>query len=388
MAEGFAPHAVGWLGSRIRCLPVNGRISVPEHKSRSRRPSRALIAFCTAAVTATAGVAFVQVGHADPDLTLEEAQEKVEELNHKAEQAAERYHLAGEKLDAVERRLERADGSIAKQTKKVNEALAGMAGYAAASYQTGGIDPTVRTLLADDPIGYLAHASVLDAYARQQAGQITAVAHETRELEQVKLSADEERSRLTAIQEEREAEKAKVEELLGESEEILDNLEEEERQRLEEERRERERQQEREREEASDDPSRGDGGEDEDEERPEVPPNEQAQVVVDFALAQVGDPYVWAGNGPDAWDCSGLTSAAWAQVGVALPRSSASQIGVGTRVSHSQLQPGDLVFYYSPISHVGIYIGNGQIVHATHPGDVVSVDSVDLMPFAGASRPG
>lgn len=343
--------------------------------------------FCTAAVTATAGLTLVQSGHADPDLTLEEAQEKVDELNHQAEQATERYHLAGEKLTAVERRLERAEKAIDKQNKKVEEALAGMAGYAAATYQTGGIDPTVRTLLADDPVGYLAHAAVLDAYATQQASQVTAVTHETRELEQVKLSADEEEARLRAIQEEREAEKAKVEELLAESEAILDQLEEEERQRLEEERLERERQAERDREEASDDTSRGDDDEDDDD--PEVPPpSGGAQGVVDFALAQVGDPYVWAGNGPDAWDCSGLTSAAWAQAGVSLPRSSASQIGVGTRVSYSQLQPGDLVFYYSPISHVAIYIGNGQIVHATHPGDVVSVDSVDLMPFAGASRPG
>lgn len=73
---------------------------------------------------------------------------------------------------------------------------------------------------------------------------------------------------------------------------------------------------------------------------------------------------------------------------MSLPRSSGSQINVGTRVSKSQLEPGDLVFYYSPISHVGIYIGGGEIVHATHPGDVVSVDDVDLMPFAGATRPG
>jgi cell wall-associated NlpC family hydrolase len=114
----------------------------------------------------------------------------------------------------------------------------------------------------------------------------------------------------------------------------------------------------------------------------------RAGVVVEFALAQVGEPYAWGGNGPGSWDCSGLTSAAWAEAGVSLPRSSGSQIGVGTRVSKSQLEPGDLVFYYSPISHVGIYIGGGEIVHATHPGDVVSVDDVDLMPFAGATRPG
>nr|WP_281352525.1 NlpC/P60 family protein [Phytoactinopolyspora alkaliphila] len=105
-------------------------------------------------------------------------------------------------------------------------------------------------------------------------------------------------------------------------------------------------------------------------------------------MAQRGEPYQWGGSGPNSWDCSGLTMMAWRQAGVSLPRSSGSQIGVGTRVSRSQLQPGDLVFYYSPISHVAIYIGNGQIVHATKPGDVVKVSPVDQMPFAGASRPG
>jgi cell wall-associated NlpC family hydrolase len=119
-----------------------------------------------------------------------------------------------------------------------------------------------------------------------------------------------------------------------------------------------------------------------------VPASGRAQVAVDFALAQLGEPYSYGAEGPDSWDCSGLTMKAWAQAGVSLPRSSSAQIGVGTRVSKSQLQPGDLVFFYSPISHVGIYLGNGQVVHATHPGDVVSVDPMSYMPFSGATRPG
>lgn len=382
MAEGFACDMVTWLGCRRCLLLANGRTSVPEHSGRRRQASRALVALCTAAVV-TGGMAFSQAGYADPAPTLEEAREKVEELHHKAEQATERYHAVGEELEGIERRLERAKDAVAKQEQEVAEALADMSGFASASYQTGGIDPTVRTLLAEDPVGYLAEASVLDAYASQQAGQVEAVITERRELEQAKLLADEERSRITAIKEERETTKAKVEDLLADAEEVFDNLEEEERRRLEEERRQRER------EEAAEEASRGDDRDDSDEEPPDEPPaSGDAAAVVDYALAQQGDPYLWAAEGPDAWDCSGLTLMAWQQAGVSLPRSSGSQIGVGTRVSHSQLQPGDLVFYYSPISHVGIYIGDGMIVHATHPGDVVSVDPVDSMPFAGASRPG
>ncbi|MCL2780911.1 MAG: NlpC/P60 family protein, partial [Actinomycetia bacterium] len=89
-----------------------------------------------------------------------------------------------------------------------------------------------------------------------------------------------------------------------------------------------------------------------------------AQRAVDFALKQVGKAYAFAAAGPDAFDCSGLTMAAWAQGGVSLPHSAAAQYAYGTHVPLDQLQPGDLVFLYSPISHVEIYIGNGNVVSA------------------------
>ena len=97
---------------------------------------------------------------------------------------------------------------------------------------------------------------------------------------------------------------------------------------------------------------------------------------------------MYGAAGPDAWDCSGLTMAAWAAAGVSLPHSSSMQYGSGTPVSTSALLPGDLVFYYSPISHVGLYIGNGQIVHAPNSGSSVYVTSMSSMPIAGAVRPG
>jgi cell wall-associated NlpC family hydrolase len=112
-----------------------------------------------------------------------------------------------------------------------------------------------------------------------------------------------------------------------------------------------------------------------------------AQVAVDTALAQVGDPYVWAGAGPNSFDCSGLTQYAYRAAGISLPHSSRMQSGIGTPVSYSNLQPGDLVFFYSPVSHVGMYIGNGQIVHAPYSGSTVQVVELAYMPdFAGARR--
>src|SRR5205085_4376496 len=103
--------------------------------------------------------------------------------------------------------------------------------------------------------------------------------------------------------------------------------------------------------------------------------------------AQVGKPYVWGAAGPGSFDCSGLTQYAYKAAGVSLPHSSSMQSGMGTPVARSALQPGDLVFFYSPVSHVGMYIGNGQMVHASTAGDVVKISSIDAMGYyAGATR--
>jgi cell wall-associated NlpC family hydrolase len=111
-----------------------------------------------------------------------------------------------------------------------------------------------------------------------------------------------------------------------------------------------------------------------------------AQAAVDTALAQVGDAYVWGAAGPNAFDCSGLTQYAYAAAGVSLPHSSGLQSRMGRAVSKSELQPGDLIFFYSPVSHVAMYIGNGQMVHASTAGQPVKVASVASMPGYNSAR--
>ncbi len=103
------------------------------------------------------------------------------------------------------------------------------------------------------------------------------------------------------------------------------------------------------------------------------PVSGRAAAAVNYAMAQVGDSYVYGAAGPSAFDCSGLTMMSWAQAGVGLPHSSSAQYGSGPHVASNALQPGDLVFYYQPISHVGMYIGNGMIVHAANPSTGVVV---------------
>lgn len=104
------------------------------------------------------------------------------------------------------------------------------------------------------------------------------------------------------------------------------------------------------------------------------------------AASQLGKPYRWGATGPGSYDCSGLTSYAFARAGVTLPRSSSQQALVGTPVSWNDMQPGDLVFYYSPVSHVGIYAGDGKFINAPQSGDVVRYQNVSRTAFSGARR--
>jgi cell wall-associated NlpC family hydrolase len=117
-------------------------------------------------------------------------------------------------------------------------------------------------------------------------------------------------------------------------------------------------------------------------------PSQAAAQAVKFALAQVGKPYVFGAAGPDSYDCSGLTMAAWASAGVSLPHSAADQYNYGTHVSFDQLQPGDLMFFYTPIGHVTIYIGNGLMVSAPTEGENVSVVPANEFgsSYVGATR--
>jgi cell wall-associated NlpC family hydrolase len=120
-----------------------------------------------------------------------------------------------------------------------------------------------------------------------------------------------------------------------------------------------------------------------------VPVSGRAGVAVSTARQQVGKPYVWGATGPGSFDCSGLTSYAWRAAGVEIPRTSRQQYAAGVKVSRSALQPGDLVYFGSPIYHVAIYVGNNTMISAPQPGDVVKYQSVDAFgDYAGATRPG
>jgi peptidoglycan DL-endopeptidase CwlO len=120
---------------------------------------------------------------------------------------------------------------------------------------------------------------------------------------------------------------------------------------------------------------------------PPLPSGGGAAAAVRYAYAQIGKPYRYGAAGPNSFDCSGLTMMAWRQGGIALPHSAAGQYGIGRHVSRSELRPGDLIFRYSPISHVAMYVGNGLQIAATHTGSTVKVQSAFSGPIVGYSRP-
>jgi cell wall-associated NlpC family hydrolase len=114
----------------------------------------------------------------------------------------------------------------------------------------------------------------------------------------------------------------------------------------------------------------------------------RAGKVLKFAYNALGSPYVFGAAGPGSYDCSGLTMSAYRQAGVSLPHSARRQLAQGPRVAKSDLMPGDLVYFYSDVHHVGIYIGNGKVIHAPQPGENVKISDMSVFPYAGASRPG
>ncbi len=115
----------------------------------------------------------------------------------------------------------------------------------------------------------------------------------------------------------------------------------------------------------------------------------RGEIALAFGRAQLGEPYVFGATGPNRWDCSGLTQAAWRAAGISIPRTTYTQVRIGQRVARTDLRLGDLVFFYgSRPSHVGLYAGNGMVLNAPRPGKTVSYSRISSMPYAGAVRPG
>ncbi|MFG1623082.1 NlpC/P60 family protein [Kribbella sp. NPDC049227] len=336
-----------------------------------------------AAITSTAvaaGVIFIQTGaDADPKPTLDQAKKQVATLQHKAEEAGESANDLRGQISASAVRVKALQAGIAKQQAQVDAVKRQIGSLAVAGYQTSGMTTTAQLLLSTNPDQFLSQASTAQAFAGQQNSALRRFQQAQGKLGDLQASEQSELASLKAVQAQQDTLKKQIQTNLDAAEKVLDKLSDEERAKIQAEN-------EKEAEDARDErPSRD---EDRMDDSLPVPVSGRAGTAVQAAMAQLGDSYVWGADGPDSFDCSGLMMYAWGKAGVSLSHSSKAQASEGRRVSKSQLMPGDLVFYYSPISHVGMYIGNGRIVHASRPGKPVKTDPIDLMPYNTAVRPG
>ena len=292
-------------------------------------------------------------------------EDQLDQLNREADQLVEQYNQSNEDLARIKRSLKGLRGQADVAEEDLRKLRAVLGARASAAYIQGAGSAVAAVLGSDDPAAAIARVQVLDLLA----------AHDGDLMDQLGVagkSFDERHRNLVAAQKAQAAEvdrlaakKAEVERAADKTRALLSRMRAADRPAA---------------------PSQPSG--------PVAPPpsggggggSGSAAAVVAYARAQVGKPYCYGGSGPGCFDCSGLTMMAWRQAGVSLPHSSASQYNVGRRISAGELQPGDLIFYYSPISHVSVYIGGGQRISATHTGDYVRVQSLGSS-IVGYARP-
>jgi cell wall-associated NlpC family hydrolase len=314
---------------------------------------------------------------AEPEPGRAAVKAQVETLYRQADAATQDYDGAKAKADAARQDVARLQDELARKTAGMNATRDELGTIAAAQYRSGTLDPALQLALSSSPDSYLQQVGALDQLGGRQSAVLAQLAGQKRDIEQTRTQAGAKLAALKAAQAQLADRKKAVQDKLRQARKLLARLTPPQRAAVE----------------SADGPAAPTAVPAADRGTSRAPidtlpaPSGRAAQAVAFAYRALGLPYVWGATGPNAYDCSGLTQAAWRAAGVALPRTTYTQINAGTRVPESQLRPGDLVFFYSGISHVGIYIGDGRMIHAPHPGAAVRIAPISEMPFAGATRP-
>ena len=303
-----------------------------------------------------------------------ELQQRLEGLNRQADQRVEDYLQAKLAVERTRKSIRILQSQLDDVRGQRTAARASIAARAAVAYVQGPATDVASLLAAGDPTDALERAQLLDLLATHDAEQVLAA-------RAIERSAQDRANELAAVErkqaailDQMAARKAEIEQLVAQTEQTLAQLRAAERRRTA----------------AANRPATttsATSAADNPSPPPPKPVSGNMGAVIRYAYAQLGKPYQWGATGPGAFDCSGLTLMAWAQAGVSLPHSSRAQIGIGRQVTRSELQPGDLIFRYSPISHVSLYVGNGQQISATHTGSTVKLQSAWQGEIVGFSRP-
>ncbi|MEU3094981.1 NlpC/P60 family protein [Streptomyces sp. NPDC006967] len=348
----------------------------------------AVTVVCAVTLLAAPGTAFA--AHAPPspppgtaasvtvvvtDRQLEAVRRKLEKLYHAAAVATEEYNAAEEKAQRQSAEIVRLAKKIVDGREKLDELKTRAGAAAAAQYRGGGLPPEAHLMLSDDPQDFLDGAGRVRQGEHATRGLLGEKTRIQQDLEQYAQDADAQWKRLEAGRRAKATAQKKIETQIKAAEKVESELEQEERERLT--RLERQ---------AADQAQAswlGSGILDEIDGKA----TRQGRKAVAYATAQIGKPYQWGAEGPNTYDCSGLTSQAWISAGLSMPRTSQAQWQQLTRVGVEDMRPGDLIIYFGDASHVGMYVGDGVMVHAPRPGRSVTLAGAGSMPILGVVRP-
>ncbi|MDI3407397.1 C40 family peptidase [Streptomyces cavernicola] len=343
-------------------------------RSSTTATTATLALACAAAILAAPGTAHAEPTPKDPK-SLEQVRKEMDRLYHEASVATDAYNLAEERADRQSDEIVRLAKAIVAGQKKVDRLKQRAGAAARAQYRGGGLPPQAQLMLSDDPQKYLDNAGRLRQGQQATKGLLGELA---RTQEDLKLYADDASARWRELESNRKAKaeaKKKVKARIKAAEELESKLEKKERERLlaMEQEAEYERQ-----------AAWIDSGA-----LAEIngKASKGGKKAIKYATAQIGKPYEWGAEGPRSYDCSGLTSEAWISAGRTIPRTSQEQWKQLPRIDVEDMRPGDLIIYHEDASHVGMYIGDGAIVHAPRPGRDVTIAGAGSMKILGVVRP-
>ncbi|MET7890790.1 C40 family peptidase [Streptomyces mirabilis] len=332
---------------------------------------------------------------ADPKPSVEEVEKKVDDLYHQAEAATEKYNATREKTAQQRKRVDSLLDDVAQRTEKLNTAREELGSFAAAQYRTGASAPDTATLLlADNPQDYFDQTQLMDRLTSRQKVAVDDYVTEQAATTKKRAEASQSLQTLTTTQSALKTSKADVQRKLAAARDLLSKLTAEEKARLAAIEKKKQEAADRKAAELAQQQAAAEKKAQEAAAQQQTTSGTtstsgtsgssatdssytaKADKALAFARTQIGKPYVWGATGPGSYDCSGLTQASWKAAGVDLPRTTWDQVNVGTTVPLSDIKPGDLVFFYDDISHVGLYVGNGMMIHAPKPGAYVREESI------------
>ena len=306
--------------------------------------------------------------------TLAQVQARVRQLEEEATTAAEEAQEAKVKLASLNRTLAGIQAKKEVQSQSVSALSKSLSAIAVEQYKTGGLSQSLELLFSSNPALYLSAAGSLEAITRKQSVELRKYQAAKQRLTATSLTVNDKLVLVQQAQKKLAAQSARATAKLAEAELLLSKLKKEDRERL----------------------ARLAQQEEDDDQKSSLAAAKALSGVsgrsgkaLQYALKQIGDKYVFGAAGMTTWDCSGLTMRAFQNAGVSLPHSSRAQYSYGKSVKRSELKAGDLVFFGRPISHVGIYIGGGKMVHAPRSGSRVKIASAANLgrkPYIGARR--